>query len=300
MLADAKDKKFEVLVVHDLSRLSRDSVETEQARRRLVHWGVRLVSIGDGVDSDNEGHELMSGFKGLMNQQFLKDLAKHVRRGMVGQVLKGYHGGGRTYGYKLVPEYSTTEKDPYGQPARIGSRLAIDREQARHREADLSGLCGRPLSGQDRRGAESRGGPTTGHPLPAQVQPEADLVRPALYGNPKYGLGLLNCPTYKGELVWGKSKWTKDPDTKKKRRSLCEEPDWIRTPAPHLRIIDNQLWERVKQRQAAMHHASGAIRAALHANAQDGSRPKYLFSGLLACGQCGRKFVVVSPTEYAC
>ena len=73
----------------------------------------------------------MSGFKGLMNQQFLKDLAKHVRRGMVGQVLKGYHGGGRTYGYKLVPEYSKTEKDPYGQPARIGSRLTIDREQAR-------------------------------------------------------------------------------------------------------------------------------------------------------------------------
>ena len=85
MLADAKDKKFDVLVVHDLSRLSRDSVETEQARRRLVHWGVRLVSIGDGVDSNNEGHELMSGFKGLMNQQFLKDLAKHVRRGMVGK-----------------------------------------------------------------------------------------------------------------------------------------------------------------------------------------------------------------------
>ena len=131
MLADVKARRFDVLVVHDLSRLSRDSVETEQTRRRLVHWGVRLIAIGDGVDTQNEGHELMSGFKGLMNQQFLKDLARHVRRGMVGQVLKGYHGGGRTYGYRLIPEYHPTDKDPYGQPKRIGSRLEIDPDQAK-------------------------------------------------------------------------------------------------------------------------------------------------------------------------
>src|SRR5262249_36884683 len=59
MLADAKARRFDVLVVHDLSRLSRDSVETEQARRRLVHWGIRFIAIGDGIDTQNEGHELM-------------------------------------------------------------------------------------------------------------------------------------------------------------------------------------------------------------------------------------------------
>lgn len=67
MLDAVKAKQFDALVIHDLSRLSRDSVETEQARRRLVHWGVRLSSIGDGIDTQAEGHELMSGFKGLMN-----------------------------------------------------------------------------------------------------------------------------------------------------------------------------------------------------------------------------------------
>jgi hypothetical protein len=33
--------------------------------------------------------------------------------------------------YKLVPEYHPTDKDPYGQPLRIGSRLEIDPEQAK-------------------------------------------------------------------------------------------------------------------------------------------------------------------------
>jgi hypothetical protein len=119
-----------------------------------------------------------------------------------------------------------------------------------------------------------------------------------LYGNPKFGLGLLNCHSYKGELIWGKSKWTKDPDTKKKRRFLCEEPDWIRTPAEHLRIVSDDLWERVKRRQLAMKQATVAIRAALNANVRStGRRPKYLFSGLLRCAVCGRPFVILSPTR---
>ena len=122
----------------------------------------------------------------------------------------------------------------------------------------------------------------------------------ALYGNPRFGLGLLNCHTYKGELIWGKSKCPKDPDTKKKRRFLCDESEWIRTPAEHLRIIDDDLWARVRARQLAINQANVAIRTAFHANARTGRRPKYLFSGLLTCGMCGRKFVVLSPTEYGC
>jgi site-specific DNA recombinase len=111
---------------------------------------------------------------------------------------------------------------------------------------------------------------------------------------------LLNCHTYKGELIWGKSKWSKDPDTKKKRCLLCDESEWIRTRAEHLRIIDDDLCARVKEGQVAIAKASAAIRVALHANARTGRRPKYLFSGLLTCGICGGKFIVIIPTEYRC
>ncbi len=43
MLADAKARAFAVLLVDDLSRLARDSVENEQTLRRLEHWGIRVV-----------------------------------------------------------------------------------------------------------------------------------------------------------------------------------------------------------------------------------------------------------------
>jgi DNA invertase Pin-like site-specific DNA recombinase len=130
MLVDAKAKHFDVLLVDDFSRLSRDSVETEQTRRRLVHWGVRLIGVSDGIDTNTKNHEMLSGFKGIMNAQFVSDLRDKIARGMTGKALRGYHLGGRTYGYKLVPELDPTRKDPYVNPDRVGTKLAIDDAQA--------------------------------------------------------------------------------------------------------------------------------------------------------------------------
>lgn len=300
MLKDAQGHLFEVVLVHDFSRLSRDSVETEQARRRLVHWGVRLIGVSDGIDTANEGHELMSGFKGIMNQQFLKDLAKHTRKGMIGQVLKGYHGGGRSYGYRLVPEYDPSQKDPYGHPVKIGTRLEKDDEQARWVrwlfERYAEGMSPMKIVEELNR----QGVPPPGTFYKRKSSQPPSWCASALNGNVKYGLGMLNNRLYKGELTWGRSRWIKDPDTKKKQRLLCEESNWIRHPVEHLRIIDDELWERVKRRQQDIHLASAAIRTALHANARTGRGPKYLFSGLLRCGQCGHKFVILDPTRYGC
>src|SRR5437773_312298 len=39
---------FDVLLVDDLSRLSRDTVETVRVYRRLKHNGVELISVADG------------------------------------------------------------------------------------------------------------------------------------------------------------------------------------------------------------------------------------------------------------
>jgi DNA invertase Pin-like site-specific DNA recombinase len=74
MLKAAKDKQFDVVLVDDFSRLSRDSVESEQARRRFVHWGVRLIGVMDGIDTADRGHKRLAGFKGIMNEQYLTDL----------------------------------------------------------------------------------------------------------------------------------------------------------------------------------------------------------------------------------
>lgn len=302
MLEDAQARRFEILLVDDFSRLSRDQVETETTRRRFVHWGIRLIGVSDGIDTAAKGHKMLSSFKGIMNEVFLDDLRDKTRRGMVGQVLKGYHGGGRSYGYRLVPEYDPGKKDPYGQPARIGTRLEIDPEQARWVrwifEQYVDGMSpAKIVEALNRQGV-----PPPGIFYRRKSSQLPSWCASALFGNVQYGLGLLNNTLYRGELVWGRSRWERNPDTRKKKRFLCQESEWVRHRAEHLRIVDEALWTQVKARQEAVHQQNGAIRAALNlrATTSTGRGPKYLFSGLLTCGQCGHKFIIIDPRHYGC
>jgi site-specific DNA recombinase len=70
LLDDARAKRFEVLLIDDLSRLSRDSAKTEELRRLFVFLRIRLIGVSDGIDTANKGHKLLSGMKGIMNDVF--------------------------------------------------------------------------------------------------------------------------------------------------------------------------------------------------------------------------------------
>jgi DNA invertase Pin-like site-specific DNA recombinase len=98
MLKAARAKSFDVLLVDDLSRLSRDEAELILTRRKLLFWGLRLVGVSDGYDSDAKGHKIQATMRGLMNDIFLDDLKAKTHRGMAGQALKGYSTGSRVYG----------------------------------------------------------------------------------------------------------------------------------------------------------------------------------------------------------
>jgi site-specific DNA recombinase len=115
----------------------------------------------------------------------------------------------------------------------------------------------------------------------------------ALHGDLTRGTGHLNNPLYVGRYVWNRSRHEKDPDTNCRAHMVRDKSEWIETPMPHLRIIDDELWERGVSQGVA------ALRASLHCRARStGASPKYLFSGLLVCGQCGGKFVICEKTKY--
>ncbi len=69
-----------------------------------------------------------------------------------------------------------------------------------------------------------------------------------------------------------------------------------------LRIVSDALWERVKARQRSRMHTIGrSVRGGLRKRGGGGGRPaKYLFTGLLACGECGASFVMRNRAYYAC
>lgn len=74
-----------------------------------------------------------------------------------------------------------------------------------------------------------------------------------LLGEVKLGEGILNNVIYIGRRVFNRRKWAEIPNENRgfsRRPRLNPESEWIVRYEPDLRIIDQQLWDRVKARQA--------------------------------------------------
>jgi hypothetical protein len=67
---------------------------------------------------------------------------------------------------------------------------------------------------------------------------------------------------------------------------------------PELRIIDDELWQGVQARYATVQHKWSQAPDSHRFN--QFRRPKYLFSGLTKCGQCGAGFIVYSREHLGC
>ena len=81
-LQDEVEKKtIEAVVVKDLSRLGRHKTQTAMFIDYLRQNGVRVLSVTENIDTDNEDDELMIGVKGIFNDMYCRDLSKKIRAG---------------------------------------------------------------------------------------------------------------------------------------------------------------------------------------------------------------------------
>lgn len=284
MHAAALAGEFDVLVIEGLDRLSRDSVDAERVVRRLEHRGIRIVGVADGYDSaSGDSRYLLRGMRGIVNEDYRRALRPKVRRGLEGRVERGFHAGGGAYGYRSVP----TATGPRGEPRDF--RLEIVEDQAvvvreifaRFGRGEslariASDLNARQIPGPGRK----RGRPST-------------WSVSALYGTPRSGTGIVNNPLYRGQYIWGRREWIRDPDDPTHRTPrLRPEAEWRVADRPELRIVDDEAWDRVRARIQAP-RATGGTRGR-------GPPPRTLFGGLLRCGVCGGAVIAVSRTTYGC
>lgn len=110
---------FEVVLVEDLSRLTRDLAELLRVTTRLRLKGVELVGVSDGIATGQQGAKMHVAVKGLVNELYLEDLRDKTHRGLSGSVARGWSAGGRLYGYRTVPVTRGTKPGDRGTPARV-------------------------------------------------------------------------------------------------------------------------------------------------------------------------------------
>jgi DNA invertase Pin-like site-specific DNA recombinase len=277
MLEDARAGRFDVLVAEALDRLSRDQENIAGLYKRLCFAGVRLVTLSEG-----EIGELHVGLKGTMNALFLKDLAHKTRRGLEGRVRQGKSGGGLCFGYDVVRKVDASGEALRGErrinegEAAIVRRIFEEFAKGRSPRAIAQSLNKEGIAGS----SGSSWGPST------------------IYGNWRRGTGLLNNELYIGRLVWNRQQFIKDPATGRRQARLNPEAKWIVEEVPHLRIVDDHLWELVKERQR-----NSRVRVMTEdkgIRSERARRPNYLLSGLLKCGICGGGFSKISQSHYGC
>jgi site-specific DNA recombinase len=259
---------FDVILVDDLSRLSRDSIESAQAVKRLTFAGVRLIGVSDGVDTGRKGHKVDVGLRGLMSELFLTDLADKTHRGLKGRALAGSSAGGLPYGYS-VAGVGGRAIDP--AKAEVVRRIFAEFLQGRSARAIAAGL-------NVDRIPSSRGG---------------TWCMTAIYGDTKRGIGILANPIYVGRQIWNRSTWEKHPDTGRRIRKERPRNEWVVSELPELAIVDAATWQAVQDRL-------GGTRQPHYGAPKAGRQPKHLLSGILRCGTCGGAMVVLDRYKYGC
>ena len=261
LIQDALSGKFDQVLAEDIAGFY----------KRMEFSGVRIFTLTDGIITD-----LHIGLKGTMSARFLKDLAEKTHRGLRGRVEKGKSGGGNSYGYDVVHtplgngEIEVGDRKINQELAQIVNRIFAEYLAGRSPKKIAVGLNEDGIPAPTAKGW----GPST------------------IYGNRERGTGILNNELYIGRMVWNRVRYVKDPETRKRVSRLNPEDEWVIHDVPHLRIVDQDVWERVKEKQGVYSkRADPSVRK---------HRPRKLLSHLVKCGVCGGGCSMVSQTHMGC
>lgn len=265
MIAAAQAGAFDVLLVAELSRLSRSAGDLNKTIDLLVFRGVRVVGVSNGYDSARKGHKLQAGVEGIMGEAFRELIRDKTREALRGRVDRGLSAGGRPFGYRSRAVDGGSVLEVFEPEAEVVREIFAQY---------LAGVSPRRIAhALNERGVAS---PRSG-----------TWAVSAICGSRSSSTGILRNPIYKGARVWRRSRFEKDPETGKRKRFNFPEKKWIQIPAPELAIVSLETWNAVAARIGGV-------------GSKRGKPARTLLGGLLTCGHCGGPVVAIDRRVYGC
>lgn len=79
LIEDSNNKKFDILLIKDLSRFGRSYIDVGTYINQFITKGIRIISVNDNYDSLLENDFIIFATKNLLNQFYIKDLSKKIR-----------------------------------------------------------------------------------------------------------------------------------------------------------------------------------------------------------------------------
>ena len=265
-LTDAVENgMIDAVIVKDLSRLGRHKTQTALYIDYLRQNNVRVLSATESIDTFNEADDLIIGFKGLMNDYYARDGSRRVTAGLrqkqrAGLVITppfGYFKDKNTKQVVIVPEAAETIHQifsSYLDGKGVKAIAAMLNENGNKTPA----LMQKHLTGK-------------------RLPEKQELIIKKYLWDATMVSRILQDESYTGTLICHKSERNKINKTN--RATSPDEQFRHENFLPS--IIPRDLWEQVQELMAMRKRES--VRAGE-------GRPILRYSGLIACGDCGRAF----------
>ena len=254
MIEDIENKKINMIITKDLSRLGRDYIKTGYyIENYFPEKNVRYVSILDGIDTfiDSTNNDV-TPFKAIINDMYAKDISKKIKGVLREKELKGeYLGSIAPYGYKK----SKTNKN----------KLEID-ENVAHVIEKIFELY-----------SQGNGVQRISNILDNEgIEPPSKYLKQKhqrTTWSPKSIRAILVNEAYIGNTVQNKCV---SVSYKVKKRKQKNESEYIRVENTHEAIISKELFTKVQE----------ILRCKKSISSQ---KHDELLKGLIFCHNCGRQ-----------
>lgn len=259
MIKDCEDKKINMIITKDTSRLGRDHIEFGfYVERFFPEHGIRYVAINDGIDTEsNSSANDMLVFKSAFNDMYVKDISNKLRSSLYTKKRKGeFVGSYAPYGYKK------SDSDKH--------KLEIDEETAKIVKRIFAMFVGgKSLS------------------KICDILTKENIPTPSQTKNMKMGQSnlhygvwstrtvrdILTCPTYMGNLTQCRQKKI---NYKSKKRVHNKEENWIIAKNAVEPIINEETFFLVQD----------MFKSNKNRGKGDGITGELLLRGLLFCKEC--------------
>lgn len=258
-------------VIHQ-DRFSRSATAVGMIQDLVFKRG-RFLSLEEHIDSNVEGWEVQVGFRAVMNHEFIKNLRRRSREGMIGRLLDGNGSvGDFPYGYRSVPIESPDPK----RRRRPKTVVVIDDPAAAlvlkifilfaDENYSYAAIC----RWIDEHRGEYAPLPTKGPMYTAYIKE------------------ILKNKKYIGIWRWGESRTIRDSKGNKQVIEVSEEEVEV-VDRPDLRIIPQDLWDRKETKLAKLKDIHGMREGHRKRGPREYYRLLYakkLLPGLTFCGEC--------------
>ncbi len=101
MIEDAHDNKFDLIITKEISRFSRNTLDSIKYTRELLSYGVAVLFVNDNINTSMPDSELRLTIMASMAQDEIRRLSERVKFGMNRSIKNGnILGNDMLYGYK--------------------------------------------------------------------------------------------------------------------------------------------------------------------------------------------------------